>query len=125
MGKITPDNAFERQLQEEIEKAKRILTDDNSLATYNGACKKTNGEAFAIWEEIIIEAEQYAFFNGAIRFLFRDKDGKFNWDDLSKLDFDKKWTNVKKYFKEEKVKKDTSAMRDNYDNANLLKSLIS
>lgn len=120
LGEITPDNAFERQLQEEIEKAKRILTDDNSLATYNGACKKTNGEAFATWEEIIIEAEQYAFFNGAIRFLFRDKDGKFNWDD-----FDKKWTNVKKYFKEEKVKKDTSAMRDNYDNANLLKSLIS
>ena len=120
LGEITPDNAFERQLQEEIEKAKRILTDDNSLATYKGACKKTNGEAFATWEEIIIEAERYAFFNGAIRFLFRDKDGKFNWND-----FDKKWTNVKKYFKEENVKKDTSAMRDNYDNANLLKSLIS
>ena len=113
-------NAFERQLKEEIEKAKRILTDDNSLATYNGACKKTNGEAFATWEEIIIEAERYAFFNGAIRFLFRDEKGDFNWDN-----FDKKWTNVKKYFKEEKVKKDTSAMRDNYDNANLLKSLIS
>lgn len=120
LGEITPDNAFERQLQEEIEKAKRILTDDNSLATYKGACKKTNGEAFATWEEIIIEAERYAFFNGAIRFIFRDEKGDFNWDD-----FDTKWTNVKKYFKEEKVKKDTSAMRDNYDNANLLKSLIS
>jgi putative uncharacterized protein (fragment) len=120
LGEITTNNAFERQLKEEIEKAKRILTDDNSLATYNGACKKTNGEAFATWEEIIIEAERYAFFNGAIRFLFRDEKDDFNWDN-----FDKKWTNVKKYFKEEKVKEDTSAMRDNYDNANLLKSLIS
>ena len=98
LGKITTNNDFERQLQEEIEKAKRILTDDNSLATYNGACKKTNGEAFATWEEIIIEAERYAFFNGAIRFLFRDDEGNFNWDKSSQLYFDKKWTNVKKFF---------------------------
>lgn len=34
LGEITTNNAFERQLKEEIEKAKRILTDDNSLATY-------------------------------------------------------------------------------------------
>jgi hypothetical protein len=54
---------IKEQLQEEIEKAKQITND------------KTNS-----WEKKIIEAENYAFFSGAIRFLFTDKDGAYNWN---------------------------------------------
>lgn len=68
------------QVVEEIAKAKQILIGE----------QRSDGKA---WEEIIIEAEKYAFFYGAIRFLFTDGEGRTNW-----LDFDKKWSNAKKYF---------------------------
>ncbi len=73
----------EDQFNEEIAKAKQIL---------NGE-PRSDGKA---WEEIIIEAENYAFFKGAIRFLFQDAEGKVTED--SWKNFDTKWNNAKKYF---------------------------
>ncbi len=72
------------QVAEEIAKAKQILYEAPS----------PDGKS---WEEIIIDAEKYAFFKGAIRFLFTDGEGNINW---YWCDFDKKWTNAKKYFDE-------------------------
>ena len=83
------------QITEEIEKAKQIL---------NGA-PRNDGKT---WEEVIIDAESYAFFKGAIRFLFQNGEGGVCWEN-----FDKKWENAKTYFKEEPK------------DFNLLKKLIS
>ena len=41
----------------------------------------------------IIDAERYAFFKGAIRFLFTDAEGKEDWSD-----FNTKWQNTQVYF---------------------------
>ncbi|MBR2870319.1 MAG: DUF262 domain-containing protein [Clostridia bacterium] len=68
------DTRLYQQLEEEKEKAKKI-TRDNSF------------------EDKIIEAEQYAFFNGTIRFLFYDETGNVDW-----ANFDTKFFNVKKLF---------------------------
>ena len=45
------------------------------------------------WEEKIIKAEKTAFFNGAIRFLFTDRDEKYNWDL-----FDERYKKTEEYF---------------------------
>lgn len=74
------------QLTEEIAKAKQIL---------NGG-QRTDGKT---WEEIIIEAERYAFFKGAIRFLFQNAKGIVT-EDSWKL-FDNKWKNAQTYFDKE------------------------
>lgn len=68
------------QLIEEVSKAKQIL---------HGK-PRSDGKS---WEQIIIKAENYDFFKGAIRFLFQDETGKEEWDY-----FDKKWENTKKCF---------------------------
>lgn len=94
-------NEFQQRWNEEIEKAKKI-------------CEDTT------WEEKIITAENYAFFRGSIRFLFRDGQGNIDWSL-----FDPKWENVQKYFKDKKVGKKESAMNEVYDNSSLLKALIS
>ena len=80
------NSSFEERCKEEIAKAKQIL---------NG---KTRPDG-KTWEEIIIEAEKYAFFKGAIRFLFTDGNGNIIW-----ADFDTKWGNAQKYFDENGVK---------------------
>ncbi|MBR1527367.1 MAG: DUF262 domain-containing protein [Prevotella sp.] len=90
------------QVAEEIAKAKQILY----------GAPRSDGKS---WEEIIIEAENYAFFKGAIRFLFTDGEGNINW-----CDFNTKWTNAKEYFDENGVKKKTSYR----DEALLMKSLL-
>lgn len=77
------DSLLEKQFLEEIEKAKKITENPD-------------------WEKPIIEAEQYAFFNGTIRFLYRDAEGKVNWDD-----FEQKFENAKKLFESNKVPKKT------------------
>lgn len=99
----------QEQVAEEIAKAKQIL---------NGG-QRTDGKT---WEEIIIEAERYAFFKGAIRFLFTDEKGVINWND-----FDTKWGNAQKYFKKNQNQEQNSqsAMNSDFDNATLLKALIS
>lgn len=66
------------QVAEEIAKAKQII---------NGGSE---------WESKIIEAEKYAFFKGAIRFLFQNAEGIVK-EDSWRL-FDNKWENAKEYF---------------------------
>lgn len=68
------------QLKEEIAKAKQI---------HNGG-QRTDGKT---WEEIIIAAEKYAFFKGAIRFLFTKEKIGDDWEH-----FNPKWENAIKYF---------------------------
>lgn len=92
---ISNDFAKE-QMEEEKEKAKKIVDD----IEFNNNKGKT-------WEEKIIEAEEYAFFKGAIRFLFREgiKDGKgqykYNWDK-----FDARFEKAQKYFDKNGVKEE-------------------
>lgn len=78
-------NAAKEQLTEEIAKAKQILK-----GNYDGNLAELEGKT---WEDVIIEAENYAFFKGAIRFLFRNEKGEWDWKD-----FDTKWGNAKKIF---------------------------
>lgn len=92
---------YQQRWNEEIEKAKKICED-------------------ITWEEKIITAENYAFFRGSIRFLFRNAQGNIDWNF-----FEKKWENVQKYFKEGEVGEKESAMNEVYDNSSLLKALIS
>jgi hypothetical protein len=68
------------QLKEEIAKAKQILY----------GAPRSDGKS---WEEIIIEAENYAFFKGAIRCLFTKEKIGDDWEH-----FDTKWENAQKYF---------------------------
>ena len=89
----------QEQVKEEVNKAKQIVNSGND------------------WENKIIEAEKYAFFKGAIRFLFTDGEGNINWHD-----FDSKWKNAQKYFKE--IPEQKNVMNEEFDNANLLKALI-
>ena len=79
-------NFAKEQVAEEIAKAKQIL---------NGE-PRPDGMP---WEGIIIEAENYAFFKGAILFLFTDGEGNINW-----CDFDTKWEKTKEYFDKDGVK---------------------
>ena len=104
-------DAAKEQLVEEIAKAKQILK-----GSYDGNIPKLKGKT---WEDIIIEAENYAFFKGAIRFLFRNEKGEWDWKD-----FDTKWGNVQRYFKKECQKDDKSAVNEEWDNAGLLQKLI-
>ena len=85
------------QVSEEIEKARQIIN---------------NGK---IWEEKIIEAENYAFFRGTIRFLFTEKDGQtVNWSL-----FEDRFKRATEYF-------DTSGVKEIYrQNARLICTLIS
>lgn len=77
------ENNFE-QLKEEKDKAKKILCEaDGSID----------------WEKEIIEAENHAFFRGAIRFLFRNGKGDVNW-----MDFNTKYSNTKKYFDKDGIR---------------------
>lgn len=71
------------QFVEEQEKARKILEDPSA-------------------EEVIKKAENYSFFNGTIRFLYTDWDGKPNWNN-----FEKKFENAKKLFSGKKVSVDT------------------
>lgn len=82
------NSSFDERCKEEIAKAKQIL---------NGE-QRSDGKT---WKEIIIDAEKYAFFKGAIRFLFSNGE-KINW-----CDFDTKWKNAKSLIPLEKEKRDT------------------
>lgn len=110
LSEIEFDNPSE-QLKEEIEKARQILT-----GSYDGNLAELKGKT---WEDVIIEAENYAFFKGAIRFLFRNEKGEWDWKD-----FDTKWKNAQRYFKKECQKDDKSAVNEEWDNAGLLQKLI-
>ena len=68
------------QFNEERTKAKQIIEGE----------PRADGKS---WEETIINAENHAFFKGAVRFLFTGEDGSENW-----VDFDKKLRYAKEYF---------------------------
>ena len=94
------------QLQEEIKKATQIKEGK----------KEDLPEEASDWELAIIEAENYAFFKGAIRFLFTDANGKMeDW-----RNFATKWKNAKNYFA-----KDGKRLNPDWTNDKLLKALIS
>lgn len=96
--------AFEAaQVKEEIAKAKQILDEDGKLSQYEGNHKKEDGSIYQTWEEIINDAEKYAFFKGAIRFLYQKENCEPDWNRDS---FDKKWGNAQKYFDDKGVKED-------------------
>ncbi len=81
-------NVASEQQSEEREKAKKINEDIN-------------------WEEVIVSAEKYAFFKGAVRFLFRNENGEWDWDN-----FNQKWNNAQAFFdKEGTSQKDTMLLR--------------
>lgn len=69
---------FDRRCQEEKEKAEKILDD-----------------AAGLWETKIKSAEEMAFFNGSIRFLYRDSNNNVDW---SVFDDKVKW--AKEQFEE-------------------------
>ena len=87
------------QVAEEIAKAKQILNENGTLRKYVGSCKKSDGSNYQTWEEIIIDAEKYAFFKGAIRFLFQNEKGELGLDESktwNTKNFDTKWENATK-----------------------------
>lgn len=89
------------QVIEEKNKAIQIIDEVGKHREYKGINMKQNGSKYQIWEEIIEDAEKYAFFKGAIRFLFQDENGKVDKDNSGTWNtssFDKKWENAKKYF---------------------------
>lgn len=81
---ISNDFAKE-QMEEEKQKAIQLFRNEGSIS----------------WEEKIIEAEKYAFFKGAIRFLFRVENEEYDWGK-----FDDRFESVKEYFIENGVKED-------------------
>ena len=111
-------NFAQEQVKEEIAKAKQILDENGTLRKYVGSCKKTDGSNYITCEEIIIEAEKYAFFHGSIRFLFTDENGDVN--DKSWKDFDTKWEKAKKY-----IDKNGEIVEECKTNAILLRALLS
>ena len=110
------------QVKEEIAKAKQILDENGNIRKYKEESKKEDGTSYETWEEKIKYAEKYAFFKGAIRFLFQDAEG--NVTEESWGQFDKKWKNAQAYFKENPMP-NKSALNETHDNAKLLKALIS
>lgn len=101
-----PKYAFDLRCNEEIKKAKQILT-----GNYDGKIQEYIGKT---WEQVLIDAENFAFFHGSIRFLYNDSQGDVKWSD-----FDCKWGNAKKYFDENGVVKSYRS------NTLLLRSLLS
>lgn len=91
------------QVAEEIAKAKQILY----------GAPRSDGKS---WEGIIIKAENYAFFKGAIRFLFTKKDIGDDWEH-----FDTKWINAQEYFDKDGVKDGKEKFKTN---VLLMKSLL-
>ena len=70
---------FEKRCREEVIKAVQIIDG-----------KRNDGNS---WAEIIIEAENTAFFKGTIRFLYQNGNGAVDWNS-----FDAKYENAKIYF---------------------------
>lgn len=116
LSSIKFDGNTSDQMEEEIAKAKQIIDENGALRNYEGSCKKSDGSYYQFWEEIIIEAENYCFFKGAIRFLFTKKDIGDDWNN-----FETKWGNAQKYFDKNGVK---DGKEKYMSNALLIKSLL-
>jgi len=95
------------QLVEEVNKALLYHSEENKPSSWEGSWEG--------WEKTIRKAEEYAFFHGAIRFLFHDAQGNVNWSD-----FGTKWRNAQAYFDADGVKDEWKESGDN----KLLRRLI-
>ena len=93
------------QLKEECEKARQILAEDGNLR------RRPDGKE---WYKVIQDAEQYAFFHGCIRFLYRDADNTPEWGD-----FVIKFANAQQFFNPSGVKAPFS------NEATLMRALLS
>ena len=102
---VTGNSVFDERCKEEIAKARQILDKNGDLRKYEGRCEPIQGGNFNTWEDAINEAESYAFFKGTIRFLFRDEDGDWNWDDYQKK--------INRYHKFEIIEVKDEPIRDN------------
>lgn len=105
---VIQSNASQEQLSEEREKAKQILT-GNDMDLPDKPENWDNDNEWN-WEMAILEAENHAFFKGAIRFLFTDSDNKIDW-----TNFVIKWKNSLLIFTDtgltEEYRKDAIANR--------------
>lgn len=117
---VSSSSDIAKRWKEEVEKAQQIVDASGALRPYVGNSKKDDGSSYATWEELIIDAENWGFFKGAIRFLFHDATGETDWSD-----FDRKWTNAKRFFKQESYKEQSALSEDYAQDATLLKRLIS
>ena len=95
--------ASPEQLGEEIAKAKQILKPQEAQLPERPTDWSDDKEWN--WESAISEAEGYAFFNGAIRFLFRNKNNKWEWNN-----FTTKWRNAQFLFGEKGFYKNKSTL---------------
>src|SRR5574344_260372 len=86
--------------KEEYEKIQAIK--ENKL---NGLNVKTAENDLNRTETIIKEAEQFAFFDGRIHFLYHDGEGTADWEH-----FEKKWKNAQLYFRDDKDKYEKDKM---------------
>jgi hypothetical protein len=81
----------------------RLADDKNNIksttASEQVAEEREKAKQIKNWEEKIIDAENTAFFKGAIRFLFTKDDGGYDWNL-----FDDRLTKAKEYFDEDGVK---------------------
>lgn len=125
-GKTITSNAAQDQLNQEINKAVQIL---------HGEQRADNSP----WENVIVRAEQHAFFKGSIHFLFQDANGVARWKEL----FDTKWRKTEElfcgnglcrkdclieiitnYLSEEKIKSFGSKYGFKYDEASIWKKFL-
>ena len=117
---VSSSSDIAKRWKEEVEKAQQIVDASGALRPYVGNSKKDDGSSYATWEELIIDAENWGFFKGAIRFLFHNATGETDWSD-----FDRKWANAKRFFKQESYKEQSALSEDYAQDATLLKRLIS
>ena len=109
-----------KRWNEEVEKAQQIIDASGQLRPYVGVSHKGDGSNYATWEELIIDAENWGFFKGAIRFLFHNAEGELAWND-----FDTKWTNAQQFFKQNSNENESALNGEYVRSATLLKRLIS
>lgn len=111
------------QVKEEIVKAKQIIDKSEKIRSYEGFYKSSDCKT---WEDIIIKAEEFAFFKGAIRFLFPKGEGNSEnvWGNSDTKCFDTKWGNAQKYFDDDGVKDGTDNDKLYKSNALLMKTLL-
>ena len=88
------------QLQEEIEKAKQIINKSDNVRPEDW--DETKLGEWTGWNDAIISAEKYAFFKGAIRFLYTGADNNEDWGS-----FVTKVKNIKKLIPEKKEERHT------------------
>ena len=116
-----PDKIINKeQLLEEIAKVKQILHPDENAElpeapeNWDYNCNEWN------WEQAIIDAEDYAFFNGAIRFLYTGHSNNVDW-----LDFKTKFNNLKALIPENESERHTVKLLIPYLNQNDLRKIFS